>query len=469
MSQSGGRLDHTSNASTTGFHGIPSRRREIDGMLGSNSSYPIQVIRSDWNRTVVTAIAVLLRTVRDVVASHNTVIRLFEHVHTFLQRLNCYIGITLTNEMMVLFGEIMAQLLSLLALSTKAMTDCRIKKVLKRLIGRADAEDALLRLDSLTTVARNLEVTCHVDGNVTTVTEVIHDVDNNVVAANEIIQDVDGNVGATKKVICDVNNNVKATKELVDIHVTAIKGLTNVVGENMEAIKRVARNIDDNVKATRKSTGQPKWCQSREKLRAWLCPPNSSINHNTACETQHSGTASWFIRGDTFQQWKKNGSLLWMRGNLGAGKSILCSAVIEDIKSMQNPKPLIAYHYFDFRDTSKRDVRGLLASLLFQLGDGSDRYWDVLYRLYTTCGDGSEQPNGAALANCLKTMLELPRHVPIFVIMDALDECPNTTGTPSPAKRFWTLWRILSGRIIRICSFASLAALSKTYRMFLTP
>ena len=30
---------------------------------------------------------------------------------------------------------------------------------------------------------------------------------------------------------------------------------------------------------------------------------------------QHNGTASWFIQGDTFQQWKKNGSLLWMRGN----------------------------------------------------------------------------------------------------------------------------------------------------------
>lgn len=102
---------------------------------------------------------------------------------------------------------------------------------------------------------------------------------------------------------------------------------------------------------------------------------------------------------------------------------------------MRSPQPLIAYHYFDFRDTFKRDVRGLLASLLFQLGDGSDRYWDVLYQLYITCGNGSEQPNGAALANCLKTMLELPGHVPIFVIMDALDECLNTTGTPSPREK----------------------------------
>ena len=74
---------------------------------------------------------------------------------------------------------IMAQILSVLALSTKAMTERRISElsdsfcsfladydpetVFKTLVGRGEAEDALLRLDSLTkeeslmVVARNLE------------------------------------------------------------------------------------------------------------------------------------------------------------------------------------------------------------------------------------------------------------------------------------------------------------------------
>ena len=92
---------------------------------------------------------------------------------------------------------------------------------------------------------------------------------------------------------------------------------------------------------------------------------------------------------------------------------------------------LIAFYYFDFKDTSKRHVRGLLASLLFQLGDDCDRCRDVLYDLYTACRDGSEQPSDAALAGCVKEMLELPGQLPIFIVVDALDECPNTTGTPS--------------------------------------
>jgi len=96
---------------------------------------------------------------------------------------------------------------------------------------------------------------------------------------------------------------------------------------------------------------------------------------------------------------------------------------------------LIAYYYFDFKDASKRDVRGVLASLLFQLGGHCDRCWGVLHQLYTQCGDGSEQPSDANLVGCLGSMLELPGQVPIFVILDALDECPNSTGTPSAREK----------------------------------
>jgi hypothetical protein len=109
------------------------------------------------------------------------------------------------------------------------------------------------------------------------------------------------------------------------------------------------------------------------------------------------------------------------------------------------PPPLIAYHYFDFKDDSKRDIRGLLTSLLSQLGDDSHRCWDVLHQLYTKCRDGSEQPSDAALIGCLKKMLELPQQVPIFVILDALDECPCTTGTPSAREKVLDFLKELVG------------------------
>ncbi|KAI0282642.1 hypothetical protein BC826DRAFT_275007 [Russula brevipes] len=74
--------------------------------------------------------------------------------------------------MIDLLGKIMAQVLSVLAHSTRAMKGGRTKEFLKRLIGRTDEEDALDRLDMLTkeenlmTAARGLEVLCRVDDNV---------------------------------------------------------------------------------------------------------------------------------------------------------------------------------------------------------------------------------------------------------------------------------------------------------------
>ena len=55
--------------------------------------------------------------------------------------------------------------------------------------------------------------------------------------------------------------------------------------------------------------------QLQEKLRTWLSPPDPSINHRTARNIQHRGSATWFFQSDTFHEWKKNGSLLWIRGD----------------------------------------------------------------------------------------------------------------------------------------------------------
>jgi len=61
--------------------------------------------------------------VKDVILSYEALVHLFEHIHFFLQHLNRYTVIPLTLEMTLLFGKIMAQVLSVLALSTKEMKE----------------------------------------------------------------------------------------------------------------------------------------------------------------------------------------------------------------------------------------------------------------------------------------------------------------------------------------------------------
>jgi hypothetical protein len=91
----------------------------------------------------------------------------------------------------------------------------------------------------------------------------------------------------------------------------------------------------------------------------------------------------------------------------------------------------MAYYYFDFRDVKKQDLYGLLSSLLSQLSAKSDSFYEVLSQLYTDNGGGIGKPDGDELTECLKDMLCLPGHGPIYIIIDALDECPNISGTSS--------------------------------------
>ena len=67
--------------------------------------------------------------VKDIGASHDILIHLLERIHFFVQRLKSYTGMSLTNESTELLGKIMAQLVLILALSTKAMTDKRISEL----------------------------------------------------------------------------------------------------------------------------------------------------------------------------------------------------------------------------------------------------------------------------------------------------------------------------------------------------
>jgi hypothetical protein len=91
----------------------------------------------------------------------------------------------------------------------------------------------------------------------------------------------------------------------------------------------------------------------------------------------------------------------------------------------------IAYYYFDFRDTEKQNRNGLLSSLLCQLSADSDFFCDILSRLRSSHASGTRKPTDKALKECLRDMLTLPGCGEIYVIVDAIDECPDATGTPS--------------------------------------
>jgi hypothetical protein len=122
------------------------------------------------------------------------------------------------------------------------------------------------------------------------------------------------------------------------------------------------------------------------------------------------------------------------------------SAIIQDVEGMRAAGlAIMAYYYFDFRDVKKQDRYGFLSSLLSQLSAKSDSCSDVLSQFYSNHAGGTGKPLTSALTKCITDILNLPGQGPIYIIVDALDECPDVSGTPSPREEVLELLEVLFG------------------------
>jgi hypothetical protein len=211
----------------------------------------------------------------------------------------------------------------------------------------------------------------------------------------------------------------------------------------------------------------------QKDIFGWLSPPDPWKNHHAACRSRYRGTAEWFLHGNTFPEWRTSevpGSLLWVHGkrvlipsfcgstetksifwfrsgrwkkpflvreilyfHLGSLSCYVSSTIIEDIHAMRKAGlASLAFFYCDFREDRKKELRGLLLSFLVQLYHQSDSYFDILSQFYSEHAMGSRPPSDDALAGCLKDLLNLPGLAPVYLIVDALDECPNPSVVRSP-------------------------------------
>ena len=104
------------------------------------------------------------------------------------------------------------------------------------------------------------------------------------------------------------------------------------------------------------------------------------------------------------------------------------SSIIQQVERLRDTGlALIAYFYCDFRDRKKQEATGLLTSLCMQLSAKSDPCYGVLSALYSEYDGGSRRPDDDTLLNCLKKMLKIEGQPTIYMIVDAVDECPNAS------------------------------------------
>ena len=83
-------------------------------------------------------------------------------------------------------------------------------------------------------------------------------------------------------------------------------------------------------------------------------------------------TGLWFLEGRSFGEWL-NGTtpFVWLNGDMGCGKSILCSSIVDKLQQTEGQLCTIAYFYFSWDSPDSHDLGIMLKCILAQLASDS--------------------------------------------------------------------------------------------------
>jgi hypothetical protein len=165
-----------------------------------------------------------------------------------------------------------------------------------------------------------------------------------------------------------------------------------------------------------------------DKIKAWLSPPDPWTNHNEARCLHQAETGKWVLENDAYKAWLGGSTRhLWLHGKAGCGKTILSSTMVECVlhHCRQAVDFVCAPFYFTFSDKAKQTYEALLRSLLHQLGK-QEPGLAIMREKY---GQRHNLRGGLGIESLQSWLLDvLAVYDTVFVVLDALDECPEDSS-----------------------------------------
>ncbi|KAL9612899.1 MAG: hypothetical protein Q9167_002532 [Letrouitia subvulpina] len=170
--------------------------------------------------------------------------------------------------------------------------------------------------------------------------------------------------------------------------------------------------------------------EQREKVLEWLSKIKHDQKHHDIRLRRVKNTGGWLIEEKKFQCWRdateSENNFLWCHGIQGSGKTILTSLVIDHLShQFEHENVAIAYLYFDYREQEVLSVERVLASLLKQVAAAKPNIPQSVLDFYKKINIQQRQAQQQELEQAL--LLTFQEYERVFIVIDALDECDQTT------------------------------------------
>lgn len=220
-------------------------------------------------------------------------------------------------------------------------------------------------------------------------------------------------------------------KEDVRKTLNTLKNFTEAVDRALNVDNnKTLRRIDSTTKSIQASLESVEAHRMRDRILDWLAHPDPSELHEIVRRDRNNQakTGRWFLDGSTFKQFKDTSqSVLWLHGDSGCGKSVLCSAVIDHILAVQSrdSRTELAYWYFTATDKKRTSVDGFLRALIVQLVHECPIPSSLL-DLWSAMEMGRKAPQKVDLQETIQRILVAEPSPIYLIIIDAVDESDDT-------------------------------------------
>ncbi|KAH6991909.1 hypothetical protein EDB82DRAFT_427570 [Fusarium venenatum] len=205
--------------------------------------------------------------------------------------------------------------------------------------------------------------------------------------------------------------------------------LLNKQVEHNIKIEEAVKNIDD---STRLIANIELDKEKRRILDSFMGPTlNPRHNLDQSIELRHPTTGTWLMSSIELQSWfTEPGSLLWLNGIAGGGKTILAGLVIQKAMSKSSDEVGVAFFFCDYKNKATLHPTKILGSIATQLALQNDASFEILEKYH----EDLNPPDALAaiagvdrLASTISSMIKTFRQV--LIVVDGIDECGDEMGS----------------------------------------
>ncbi|KAI0449027.1 hypothetical protein F5B21DRAFT_495696 [Xylaria acuta] len=206
------------------------------------------------------------------------------------------------------------------------------------------------------------------------------------------------------------------------------KGNKTEARKLLQSLDKPLRHIDEGVKAILDTVS----AHDRSKMLDTFSSVAFGDQHLRRTKSRTEGTGQWLLRHQKFHDWEtsSSSSILWLTGQMGAGKSILASNVVdrywvEDTSQCELIDEGFAFFYYSKNDQELKGdpVAHILGSFLRQLATVPHYPKQVYTGLIELRRHMDEKKVTFDAKRCKETLSQLVDRLPrTFILLDGLDE-----------------------------------------------